>query len=207
MMSKIDELGKPFDSSVLGTVSKGGAKLTYVPVAEVIVRLNKVMGIDGWSETSDVWTDGQFSNWIIAHVKLTLEFVDDSGNSKFVTREGWGGQAIKMSKSTGSPNDLGDEYKGAHSDAFKKAAQKFGIGLDLARKEEAIAYDEVERIENAPKATEATLQTIRAAIEGMTDEQKAATKLFFVNHNIRPLNSGMVTEDQGEELLSFVATL
>jgi hypothetical protein len=49
-----------------------------------------------------------------------------------VTRDGVGGQTIKR-KRDGGIVDLGDEYKGAVSDALKKAAQSFGVGLYLAR--------------------------------------------------------------------------
>jgi hypothetical protein len=49
-----------------------------------------------------------------------------------ITRDGVGGQTIKR-KRDGGIVDLGDEYKGAVSDALKKAAQSFGVGLYLAR--------------------------------------------------------------------------
>ena len=54
-----------------------------------------------------------------------------------IARDGFGGQKIKRTKA-GEIVDLGDEMKGAVSDALKKAAQTFGVALYLARSEEAM---------------------------------------------------------------------
>ena len=137
MMGHYEELSKPFDKKLLKTLSKGGANLTYVPVSEVIARLNDVLGLDGWSyKIIERWWCGEKEGWpvtVMAHVQLTIH-----GPNGTSYRDGIGGVTVKFAKS-GQPIDLGDEWKGAVSDALKKAAQAAGVALDLARTDEALA--------------------------------------------------------------------
>lgn len=128
-------LSTPFPSNVERTLSKGGASLTYIPVSEVINRLNRVLGVDGWSfEIVRCERDALDPDFIVAHVRITASSL---GN---VIKDGFGGQKIKRTRN-GDIVDLGDEFKGAVSDALKKAAQQFGVGLYLARSEEALMMD------------------------------------------------------------------
>ena len=131
-------LKEPFPPQVLGTLNKGGRRLTYVPIAEVIVRLNDTFGVDGWStEIVRAYRDSGDPDWIIAHVRLTADI-----DGKSVMKEAFGGQAVKRTNNADKAIvDLGDEFKGAISDALKKAAQQFGIGIELARKEEALRWE------------------------------------------------------------------
>jgi hypothetical protein len=117
-------LSAPFPKEVEKQLDKGGATLTYIPVSEVIVRLNDVFGSLGWSYTLvKCERDVLDPDFLVAHVSMTV------GD---ITRDGVGGQKIKRTRA-GDIVDLGDEYKGAVSDALKKAAQSFGVGLYLAR--------------------------------------------------------------------------
>lgn len=119
-MNIYQQLTEPFPQEMERSLNKGGANLTYIPVSEVINRLNKVIGVDKWSYSVKSWQ--QLGNSIVAHVTLTA---DIDGNT--ISRDGVGGQKIKMTKQ-GEPVDIGDEVKGAVSDALKKAAQAFEIG-------------------------------------------------------------------------------
>jgi hypothetical protein len=51
-----------------------------------------------------------------------------------VTRQQFGSQKIKRSRSSGAPLDLGFDLKGAATDAMKKCASLLGVGLYLSRK-------------------------------------------------------------------------
>ena len=55
-------------------------------------------------------------------------------------KEAYGGTKIKMLKG-GGVMDLGNDFKIATSDAFKKACQGLGIALHLARSEEALMLE------------------------------------------------------------------
>ena len=129
-----NELKRDFEPEALRELDKGNVKLTYVPVSEVIARLNNTLGVNGWSITSsEAWRDELNPEWVLAKVELqaTVDGVD-------CVRIGWGGQKVKRPD---NPLDLGDEFKGATSDALKKAAQALGVGLSLARDEDMLAIE------------------------------------------------------------------
>ena len=139
-MSQLERLSEPFPKEVERTLRKGGTLLTYIPVSEVITRLNNVLGVDGWSyAVKDCHRDAVASDWIIAHVTFTATV-----DKQTVHRDGFGGQEVKYMKGGEKPVDLGNEFKGAVSDALKKAAQAMGVGLYLARSEEALLHEQQE---------------------------------------------------------------
>ena len=62
------ELNEQFPKEVERQLKKGGASLTYIPVSEVISRLNKVFGFDGWSyEIVKCERDLLDPDFIVAH--------------------------------------------------------------------------------------------------------------------------------------------
>ena len=126
MTTQQEALSARFDESVHRSMLKGGTRLTYIPVAAVIQRLNDVLGVDAWSlKIVSVYRDATDPDFIVAHIMLTAEF-----EREVVTRDAVGGQRIKRTRD-GGIIDLGDEMKGAVSDALKKAAQTLGVGLYL----------------------------------------------------------------------------
>lgn len=155
-------LNEPFSQDVERELKKGGTYLKYIPVSEVINRLNKVLGYDGWSyEIVKCERDAIDPEFIVAHVRMTVFPHTDRFDS--VVRDGFGGQKIKRTKQ-GDIVDLGDEFKGAVSDALKKAAQSIGVGLYLARTEEAMAHDE-----DVPQAQQAVVVHAPAPVEEVSD--------------------------------------
>jgi len=132
------QLAENFPDGMERTVNKGGTALTYIPVSEVTNRLNKVLGVDKWSFTIiRCERDSIDPDFVVAHVRIEY-FVTDF---QPIARDGFGGQKIKRTKQ-GQILDLGDEFKGAISDALKKAAQTLGVGLYLARSEDAIEAEQ-----------------------------------------------------------------
>jgi hypothetical protein len=127
MFETHDRLSAPFD--VTFTDVRGGVELTYVTGEQVTRRLNEVLGVGGWSfrvlrhdihaEADEAWALGE----IVAEI-----------DGKCVTRQQFGSQKIKRSRSTGAPLDLGFDLKGAATDAMKKCASLLGVGLYLSRK-------------------------------------------------------------------------
>lgn len=143
-MSLLTQFSEPFPKEVEKLLKKGGTLLTYIPVSEVITRLNKVLGPENWtSEIIRCERDALDPEFIVAHVRLVISFDGEDGFQKMVAKDGFGGQKIKRTKN-GDIVDLGDEFKGAVSDALKKAAQQLGVGLYLARSEEALAIEDEE---------------------------------------------------------------
>ena len=142
MENLYEKLSDPFPIEMERQVKKGGASLTYIPISEVITRMNRIFGPCGWSHTVvSCERDKNDPEWVIAHVRVDV--YDEGATSMFHTSHaGFGGTKIKRTKS-GDILDLGDEFKGAVSDALKKACQHLGVGLYLARDADAIEMDEV----------------------------------------------------------------
>ena len=125
--AKYARLSAPFD--VTFTDVRGGIEVTFISGEQVVSRLNEVLGVGGWSfrilrqeihaEADEVWTLGE----MVADI-----------DGKTVTRQQFGSQKIKRSRSTGAPLDLGFDLKGASTDAMKKCASWLGVGLYLSRK-------------------------------------------------------------------------
>jgi recombination DNA repair RAD52 pathway protein len=78
-------------------LKKGGASLTYIPISEVITRLNKVLGVDMWSyEIIKCERDVLDPDFVVAHVRLSVTFVPtDKAPNIVVHKDGIGGQKIK----------------------------------------------------------------------------------------------------------------
>jgi hypothetical protein len=179
------------------TLNKGGASLTYIPVSEVINRMNKVLGVEEWSFSINKWE--QIGTSIVAHVVVNANI-----NGKVVSRDGVGGQKIKINKQ-GEPVDIGDEVKGAVSDALKKAVQTLGIGLYLARSEEAM---EIEQVMDAPAPSSAEVENFSKLVgitKTFSDEQKQTLNQRWVSiagETPKPRKAGDVSADLLEKLLT-----
>lgn len=132
------QLSEPFPPEMERSLSKSGTNLVYIPVSEVINRLNKVLGVDKWSfHVVSVQRDSADTDFVLAHVRISYLINDYTE----IVRDGFGGQKIKRNKQGGIV-DLGDEFKGAISDALKKAAQTLGVGLYLARSDDAMEVEQ-----------------------------------------------------------------
>lgn len=163
----LTELSEPFPPEMERELRKGGALLIYIPVSEVIARLNRVFGTLGWStEIIKCERDALDPDFIVAHVRLRI--MTDGYTS--VEKDGFGGQKIKRTKA-GDIVDLGDEFKGAVSDALKKAAQQLGVGLYLSRSDEALNLEiEREIAANTPQ--------VDPGISSLWNKFREATKEF-----------------------------
>lgn len=177
-MNILAALSEPFPKEVERILRKGGTSLTYIPVSEVITRLNKVIGVDMWSyEIIKCERDSLDPDFVVAHVRLTATFVPtDDAPSITIVKDGIGGQKIKRTKS-GDIVDLGDEMKGAVSDALKKAAQHFGVGLYLARSEESIA---LETSGELPISSE-HFDKLRGVLNSLSEDARTEMRSYWDN--------------------------
>jgi len=165
-------LAENFSQEMERTVNKGGTALTYIPVSEVINRLNKVLGVDKWSFTIiRCERDGADPEFVVAHVRIEY-FVADG---QTITRDGFGGQKIKRTKQ-GQIVDLGDEFKGAISDALKKAAQTLGVGLYLARSDDAIEAEHFLEAESVQDNKVSLWNAFVSLAKGLDANQKNAMR-------------------------------
>lgn len=180
------ELSSPFPPEMERELRKGGTSLTYIPVSEVITRLNKVLGVEAWSmRIISCERDRIDADFIVAHVTLDAILVNDKGEHVIVHRDGIGGQKIKRTKQ-GDIVDLGDEMKGAVSDALKKAAQTLGVGLYLSRSEEAMDIeahiDASAEVSTGPDITE-QWEAFVSITKTLTKEQKETLRERWSEHS------------------------
>jgi hypothetical protein len=84
--------------------------LPYLTAAAVVARLTQVLGADGWQDSYQVLASGA----IICELRCRL------------------GEAWITRQDVGVPSQQ-EAIKGCFSDALKRAARKFGIGLYLAQ--------------------------------------------------------------------------
>lgn len=174
------QLSEPFPPEMEKTLVKSGVALTYIPVSEVINRLNKVLGVDKWDFfVNSCERDAHDPEFITAKVRLCWN-VD--GNNDAVYKEAIGGQKIKRNKK-GEIVDLGNDFKGAVSDALKKAAQMMGVGLYLARSDEAMDIEEAMEAVQPPSDPELEQKwdNFVSIVKTLNASQKAQLNDFWVS--------------------------
>jgi len=173
--SQADQLAEPFDDMLIYQRSVGGRQFDYVAVAEYVARLNKVLGPENWNyEVLKCHVQPEYKEHVIAHVRVTAN-IDGSTCYK----EQYGGAKIKIMKS-GGVMDLGNDFKTAASDAFKKACQGLGIALHLARSEEALTLDAEESYPVPQEQWEVFVGNFRA----LDDEKKDLFRKWFVSQEL-----------------------
>lgn len=94
--------------------TQAGRELAYVTARTVMIRLDEVVGPANWWDTYQATPNGAFCN---LSIRLS--------SSDIITKSDIGGNAEM-------PDD-GDNEKAGVSDAFKRAAAKFGVGRYLYR--------------------------------------------------------------------------
>lgn len=127
-----ERLAAPFDSTFKDV--RGGVELEYITGEQCVTRLNETLGVANWSFRIVEHGIHQEADecWVLA--ELTASFGD-----RTVTRQQFGSQKVKRSRSSGVPLDIGFDLKGAGTDALKKCASLIGVGLYLWKKEAVAA--------------------------------------------------------------------
>ena len=194
-------LSEQFPKEMERNLNKGGTNLTYIPVSEVINRMNKVLGVENWSFSIKSYTE--IGDSIVAHVTVIATI-----DGKEVSRDGVGGQKIKRIKATGLAVDYGDEVKGAVSDALKKAVQTLGVGLYLARSDDAM---EIEQAMDAPvDESVQTWESFVSVSKGLNESKRSQLNDFWasISSNApKPKRSSDVPLGQLQELLTEATRL
>jgi recombination DNA repair RAD52 pathway protein len=202
----MQQLSEPFPREMEKVLKKGGASLTYIPVSEVITRLNKVLGIESWSfNILSCERDAIDPDYIVAHVRL-MWHTDATRPDNVIVRDGFGGQKIKRTK-TGDIVDLGDEMKGAVSDALKKAAQTLGVGLYLARSEEAMDVEEAMSISPQEQERLDKWEQFASLAKSLNAEQKTELNEFWEKHaggRPKPTKSNATDQDLDDLIAEIV---
>lgn len=198
--TQAEQLAEEFQPEAHKTMNKGGTNLTYIPVSEVVSRLNDVLGVTGWKITSSsVCRDSLDTDWCVG--SCTIEATIDGETT---VRTGWGGQKIKQLKNMGGPVDLGDEFKGAASDAFKKAASLLGVGLYLSRDEDAILAAEEAKYRILSEDEVGALATL---INELDDEERGSLASWWKDERLPKRDSGYLNENHLGLIKAFIGAL
>ena len=107
-------LAVPFDTQQVRVRSHSGREIQYITARTAMNRLDSVLGPENWW---DEYTPGE--NSVLC--RLTVRLPDGTTLTK-ADAGGYAGMA-----------DSGDDDKSGFSDAFKRAAVKFGVGRYLYR--------------------------------------------------------------------------
>jgi len=126
----IDALYADFDK-IEERKGLGGKTFKYLKPAPVIHRLNKVLKLN-WSY--EVREREVMEDWVVAKVRMYVWDDEDAHKDlqRQIFREAYGSATIERftaGKNQGKMVDPGNAFKGAVSDAIKKVASTFGIGL------------------------------------------------------------------------------
>lgn len=159
-------LAAPFEQTF--TDVRGGVEITYISGEQVVSRLNEVLGVDGWTfrvAAHDIHAEADEA-WVLG--ELVARFGESS-----VTRQQFGSNKIKRSRSTGAPLDIGFDLKAAATDAMKKCASLLGVGLYLSHKTPQLQQPRT-RVSPAPQRTPPP-QRQPAALPGPRPAATAAT--------------------------------
>jgi len=169
------ELSAPIPREEVKLLGKGGKKMPYVTARTVMNRLDAVVGPENWW---DQYTAGESS----VECRLTIRLPDGDTVTK-VDAGAYAGMA-----------DQGDDDKSGYSDAFKRAAVKFGVARELYGDGAAdIQADQPAQPEKRPQKTdERTFRefVVDAVAYGNREIQAEATRnrIDFPPHELIDLN-------------------
>ena len=194
-MNNFTLLAQPFDRAfVKKREGRGGKMLDYLETATVIARLNEVLGPDGWSFR------------ILEHIQLEDEFVV-RGELRLngVCHQQFGASRISRDRN-GNALSLGDDLKAAASDALKKTATLYGVGLELYTGEGAVTptLKEVPSNGDAQSIQMDGEQPANGDGEGINPFQERAILSLSVRRNMdREALERMLQEQYGKDLESL----
>lgn len=186
-----NQLCERFPDEVHKQLDKAGRKFTYIPGREVETRLNNVFG-PAWSWTvTDTFMlghgEGGNPTSILCMGQLAVTWAD--GTHQVIAGEG--GVPVKFTTTNPpKPVDLGDELKGAATDALKKAAQRIGVAAYLARSEDAIEAMEQQAANNSQAVDQANEKDTAAKARGYDSHQDSVDCLSLLKSIVDQIPEG-----------------
>lgn len=151
----------------------GKIKFRYVKGEDVIERLNEAFSHEWSSEVMSSTVEGDF---VVILIRISV-FLD---SAKVMHKEAYGGASLMRNRSTKEIIDMSNTYKSAFTNALKKAAEQFGIGLkegDSATVLIKKPYENNKPYENKPGDNTATgsvvVETKKPVTNAPTDLERA----------------------------------
>ena len=178
---------------------RGGKKAKYIEVGYVISQLNTIFGPPNWEfeileqalETRGIGTNSKQEVWVRG--KLT---VMDHKNDYRVSKTQYGQHDVFPEV------PIGDAFKAAGSDALKKCATMFGIGLDIYWGQlDDLDSGQRKTKDNKPELTpEQKFETAKKLVSSC----KNTSQLFVIDEKIQ--GSKIYNKAQKEELRKLISS-
>jgi len=195
------KLSKRFPTKLIKT-KPGGGGAKYLPNAQIISRLNDVLGVDGWTWTFE-WTridDGILADGVLTALGVTSRGIDGHQISK--------AKDPKVSaKEIKSIEMLSTAIKSAESGALVRAARRLGVGLELWADGGASPLDgelAEEVAEGAAPATEDQLFEIGLLGRGLGYDDAG---LAVIVHDLIDADIHGLTSDQAGSMIARLTGL
>ncbi len=144
--------------------AKGGGEWSYVSGGYIKKVLNFMFGFD-WDFQVLNFDMNLDAKQAIVHGRLTVRT-----NGQAIIKEQFGRADIKFRKNSEQPLDLGNDMKGATTDALKKCASELGIAADVYAPHEFKEIDVVDNEEE--KHLESKFNEVIEALESYQGEDK-----------------------------------
>ncbi|OGG47817.1 MAG: hypothetical protein A3F84_12810 [Candidatus Handelsmanbacteria bacterium RIFCSPLOWO2_12_FULL_64_10] len=143
----LDVLTRPFTpEQIRQREGRGGTRLDYLETHAVITRLNEAFA-------------GAWSFEVISHeVTETEAIVHGRLTAGGISKTQFGGSDIARYRESQKPVSIADDLKAAASDALKKCATLFGVGLHLYDKPQRPPAARQQPAQSAPRVDRRTPQ-------------------------------------------------
>lgn len=170
----------------------GGRMLTYITGEQAVSRMNDVYGPhwDWVPENPEIVGDEIYVKGTLTVTTYEKSGADNWGTT--ITRSGFGGSTIKR-KRDGVVLSLCNDIKAADTDAFKKAAAKFGVGLYLYERtaeDELPVYESAGPVSTAPRQAPSNLPPV-----SFPTNNSSGTQTVGVIRAMSPKGTGINVND------------
>lgn len=153
--------------------AKGGGEWDYIKVGHVRRELDKAFGFN-WDFDIETTLGEAFEvakltkQCIVKGILKARTMVD--GQWIELKKVQFGRADVKFIKNTMTPLDMGNDFKGASSDALKKCASLLGIGSDIYEADEFVAIEIIEADDNSDKK-KATEEKVKKMVKELKAEE------------------------------------
>ena len=222
-MANVEQIKKivnmPIPKSLIETRKAGnGPALKYISGSTVTEMLNEAFGYDGWSWTIEhSWVEKSQDKPIkdrntykvtghepqppVCHVRgILTAYIDmDDRSHRVIRKEGFGSKIL-----LGGASEQESSFKAASTDALKKAASLFGIGLELYRKDKKPFSSFLPKPSPWDKAKKdlAEMKSLREKLNLLDDNEFITTIMEFTSDQNADKSS--ITPDNIKEFVKFL---
>jgi len=178
---------------------RGGITLAYVPLPIFIRKLNFTFGYGAWSfkVTKSEILEGQ------ALVQGEFTYYNNEGEPRVISQ--FGGHDIARNKK-GEAVDIGDTFKAAASDCFKKCASMLGLFADVYAPSDFIEVSEP-KTEEVKKEESEEKEARQQAVNELRTLAKKTMTIADLSKMVREITGKSITMISKEEADSIKDTI